>query len=354
MIMRDAAGRKGTIISVVSGKGGTGKTLLCAVLAELLGNRGVSVLLIDLDIFVRGLTTLLYYHKGETLVVTEPGEDSVSDYFARHGQRESESRSLGLSRCRSFDVMPSVSRVDEILDFRGLVPDCREGALGLLVELVSDIPDRYDIIFLDSRAGYDELISAGHKISDVTISVEEDDQVSRITADNLVRQLEADSNRPVFRVTNKARSIRNLEDLDEEARAVTDLGQIPFDIDVMRSFGTDRFWTTITRSLFTSALIRVWNRLSKKMGYGVELKDQRMSPVASEAIERQISLLGSRGRVFFVYGILIAILGLSFALAGETLYYEVLSDPLRAAALFAGLAGLALALLPITRIFKRR
>ena len=34
-------------INVVSGKGGTGKTLLCTILAELLGNQNVNVLVID-------------------------------------------------------------------------------------------------------------------------------------------------------------------------------------------------------------------------------------------------------------------------------------------------------------------
>ena len=51
------------IINIVSGKGGTGKTLLVAVLAELLSRKRAKVLLIDVDIFVRGLTCLLYYQQ---------------------------------------------------------------------------------------------------------------------------------------------------------------------------------------------------------------------------------------------------------------------------------------------------
>src|SRR5436305_13904802 len=51
--------KKPTLISIVSGKGGTGKTLLTAVLGRALAREGLRILLVDLDIFVRGLTILL-------------------------------------------------------------------------------------------------------------------------------------------------------------------------------------------------------------------------------------------------------------------------------------------------------
>jgi septum site-determining protein MinD len=48
------------VISIVSGKGGCGKSLQTAVLGRALSREGERVLLLDLDIFVRGLTILLY------------------------------------------------------------------------------------------------------------------------------------------------------------------------------------------------------------------------------------------------------------------------------------------------------
>jgi septum site-determining protein MinD len=48
--------KKPFLIDVLSGKGGTGKSLLCAVLRRLLAQEGARILLADFDIFVRGLT----------------------------------------------------------------------------------------------------------------------------------------------------------------------------------------------------------------------------------------------------------------------------------------------------------
>src|SRR6266550_1196467 len=95
-----------TIINVISGKGGTGKTLFSAILAEMLGNKGVSILVVDMDIFVRGLTALLYFQRGESLLITERDDLAVADFFT-HKQRilkDLYSGPLGIYRYRSFDV----------------------------------------------------------------------------------------------------------------------------------------------------------------------------------------------------------------------------------------------------------
>ncbi len=76
---------KHKIINIVSGKGGTGKTLFSAILAELLGNHGIRVLVVDLDVFVRGLTSLLYFHQGESLRVVHDDDLTVSSYFVNKG-----------------------------------------------------------------------------------------------------------------------------------------------------------------------------------------------------------------------------------------------------------------------------
>ena len=79
-----------TIINVVSGKGGTGKTLLVSVLADILGNSpNAKTLVIDLDVFVRGLTSLLYFHREEKLRISERGKLSVADLFVQKVEHES-------------------------------------------------------------------------------------------------------------------------------------------------------------------------------------------------------------------------------------------------------------------------
>src|ERR1700680_3649830 len=133
---------KRSVINVVSGKGGTGKTLFCAVLADLLGNHGISVLVVDLDIFVRGLTALLYFHRKEALRLTAEGKASVADVLLH---RESV-MSLGIENYRSCEVLPSVSRIDETLNFRDTLPASSGEAKELLAGLISALPARFEIV----------------------------------------------------------------------------------------------------------------------------------------------------------------------------------------------------------------
>ena len=49
----------GELIAVLSGKGGTGKTTLCAAVATALAEKGASVLCIDCDVGLRNLDIAL-------------------------------------------------------------------------------------------------------------------------------------------------------------------------------------------------------------------------------------------------------------------------------------------------------
>ena len=49
----------GTVTAIVSGKGGTGKTTLCAAVASCLAAEGRRVLCVDLDVGLRNLDILL-------------------------------------------------------------------------------------------------------------------------------------------------------------------------------------------------------------------------------------------------------------------------------------------------------
>ena len=46
-----------------------------------------------------------------------------------------------------------------------------------LDHILKRIPDHYELVILDNRAGYDELIAATHTKSDITIVVEEEDNI---------------------------------------------------------------------------------------------------------------------------------------------------------------------------------
>jgi septum site-determining protein MinD len=354
--------RQAKVINIVSGKGGTGKTLFSAILAEMLGNKGIHTLVVDMDVFVRGLTALLYFQQGQSLRISQQKEWAVSDFFTKKESllrgREKPLK-LSVHRYRSFDVCPSVPRIDELLNFNDVAPNTRDEALEILRLLLKVIPDEYRYVILDSRAGYDELISATHLVSDLSICVQEDDDISNVTANNLVRQLERDSEilkreeqteSVIFRVINKARHIKTLKDLERYGGfGVTYLGAIPFDMDVMNSFGEKTFWEDISKSLYKTAVARIWNMLSTRMDFKDELLVPRISPFASESFESKFGFITLRNRVVFVYGIILGFLGIIFGIFGTNIVREALYNPVQAFSLAIGVLSLILAFLSVLK-----
>lgn len=331
-----------TIINIVSGKGGTGKTLLSCVLADMLGNSpDASTIVVDLDVFVRGLTSLLYFHRDEKLHIVEKDKLTVSDFFVKKIFYPSEN--LGIVKYRSFDVLPAVHRIDQKLNFQDLAPNTKSEAKEILAALIRSLSDKYRYIILDSRAGYDELVAATHELSTISICVEEQDQISKVTSDNLIAQLSEDST-PVFRLTNKARGINTLKDIDQMARSVTDLGVIPFDMDILNNFGTTAFWEITGRSLYRWSLARAWNVLNAKIQLGTILDLPRQSPIISERAETILGFLGLKERIFFAYGLLIAVFGFTYTILGREFLSIMGQDPTRLATSILGLLGLVMAI----------
>lgn len=340
------------VINIVSGKGGTGKTLLTAVLAETLGNAGSNVLVIDLDVFVRGLTSLLYYHRNERIKICEPWEMSVAEFFINKGIPclfDRRPKKFAISRYRSFDIIPSVGRVDELLQFSDLMPDTKNEALRYIQGLLHAIKNEksYDFIFFDSRAGYDELISASHQCSDITICVEEEDNISRITTDNLINQMQNDTSNPIFRLVNKTTS-----DKEYSTNSVTHIGSIPFDMDIMRTFGQSNFWDDLKSTIYLDAIIKSWNNLSNKMDLSYSIESKRQSPFGNRSVEKKLQFYSLKDRVMILYGILIGFMGVLYPFFQDGLFSDLLSNRellFRVISSFVGILGFALTFFIILR-----
>ena len=148
----------------------------------------------------------------------------------------------------------------------------------MVAHLLKSVRDRYDYIFLDNRAGMDSLIAASCRAADIVLAVAEDDDVGRQTNFNLVRFLQTKKGvRIVYSIMNKARGLRNYPEVRERLKQKQEfnmLGIIPFDIEVMESFGSDRFWSTVTETLYFRSLLDVWNELTRSESV-TELSERR-------------------------------------------------------------------------------
>lgn len=132
----------GEVIAVVSGKGGTGKTSVCAGIAEALAESGKQVLCIDCDVGLRNLDISLGMPEGGMLSFLDVAEYGYSlDGAARHTMFPS----------LTFLTAPMNRPVEQVN------PD-------QFAEFLRMCRNRYDYILLDAPAGVDagfRLVSRG-------------------------------------------------------------------------------------------------------------------------------------------------------------------------------------------------
>ncbi len=350
---------KPKIINVISGKGGTGKTLLTAVLADSLGKAGSNILVIDLDIFVRGLTTMYYYQNDQCDTLVTEDELSVSDIFLERDVSSSKKMSIKMYNNRSFQIVPAVKEISQTYQFHDIMPNTISEALdiiGCILDKVQRQDTTLDYIFLDSRAGYDEVVAAAYLLSTYSVCVDEEDNISLVTADNLVDQFKNLNNdkiknilkekgisteldrRRVYRLRNKTR------DYDTSiSMGVNFLGFIPFDVDVMRNFGSKQFWNEITKTLYMEGTCKVWNSLAKKQNLSPILNYSHPSSVGSKEIEKRLSSLPTLSRMGYLYGFFLLVLGALLIFTQSGLWEAIFKgDPYIIIGLLVSLLGIFL------------
>lgn len=325
------------IIHLGSGKGGTGKTLIAAILSELLSKTDNKVLVIDGDVFVRGLTTMLYLQKYFSLL--DDGKWSVAHFLMSNQNTplDLQSGTIGTIRYRDFDVVPAVPRIDAALDISDIMPDNFEDACQFMDRLLAPVKDSYDIIIIDNRAGCDEAIAAAHAKSDITLCIEEDDLVAATTTKMLIRQLEEVNNKisthdeysadflnlkgiPIYRIINKSKTSHQYG----QGLGLDFLGVIPFDGDIAQAYGNKNFWTTVEQSLAEPFIVQAWNTLCERNDFPTKfrLKSKRRAVFPFRGLEEKTGRLTSRERATFVFGIVIAALGYFITLQ-STNFFEI-------------------------------
>lgn len=354
------------VFNIVSGKGGTGKTLFCTVLAEMLGNNGSKVVVIDMDFAVRGLTALLYYYKGETYNIVPDGSICTYDYFEGINYPKQDrsvsylnelNQNLGIAKYRSFDVIPAVSKINKIIK---LYPELNEleycnKVKSLISFLIEDL--KYNHIIFDCRAGYDLLNAALHNISDITICVQEEDEISNITTSNLIRQFEIDSRKPIYNLINKARFSDESYDSNTFIlkRDVTYLGSIPFDLDVMKDFGKSYFWNKIVYTLYYQSVANIWNRLAIRLNLNERVDYQRISPFGYNKFERRLGMFSFKDRLLLVFGFTISLLGFSLSFLGiGGLKRFIIENSEQTISFLLGISGLMLSIYTILKAKSKK
>lgn len=300
------------IISVISGKGGTGKSLFTAVLGNCLSKEHCKILLVDMDIHVRGLTILLskYIGGGEGSSVIDCLEKKCDRY------------NFAIYRFQECEILPSVLDIAQPLS-----KEIKSDSLNFFLKHLNRfVQGKYDIVLLDCRSGLDDMLVKLVKSSDFVISVSEDDDVCLQSNLNLVNYLRYKENiNNIYTIINKGRRINKKSDIDQKINDIFDfncIGVIPFDEIIMEDYGKDRFWLTVYDTLYFYGVVKFWNNFRSKTSVLYSINEDKYSFRENKILQNNIFM------VFRMYGFISLIAGVLLSFISEFIPYTRISGVL--------------------------
>ena len=136
-------------VIAVTGKGGTGKTMLAALMIRLLSSEaGARVLAIDADSAI-SLSYALGMEVGKTL--SEIRTEMIEDPIVRKGVMDSHVRTV------IADIVGHGNGFDLLVMGRSEGPGCYCGINDLLRYGIESLSDEYDVIVVDGEAGPEQI-----------------------------------------------------------------------------------------------------------------------------------------------------------------------------------------------------
>ncbi|MFA4907915.1 MAG: cell division ATPase MinD [archaeon] len=256
----------GRVIAIASGKGGVGKTTLCANLGICLAKRGFKVLMIDADVAMANLSLLLGMHSSPiTLHDVLLGESHVKDavYDAPGGSK----------------FIPSGLSLE---NYRRVDPERLES-------VVKQISPDYDFVLLDLPPGIEKNVLAAVSSADEVLLITTPDTAA--VADVLKAKIVSQrlGIKVIGVVTNMVRNEKGeipKEDIMKMLE-VPHMGAIPFDAEVRKSFMQEKVAPLIVRVPSSPASVAI-QRIAARIA-GIEAQTESEKPHSGNPIKNIIN-----------------------------------------------------------------
>ncbi len=284
-------------ITLCSGKGGVGKTLIATSLGRIIQRaEHCNVMLVDLDLSVRGLTLLAFQNSYEldklpfslTDYLEEKNEQSPSLFQELqrelgHSMPELEDAApdanrrvftSGYQRTEGLFIIPSSTQTErpDWNQFSQLELEVAISKLGKLHEFAKTSLN-IDYVIFDTQAGLSSLSLAATSLSDLNLIVLEEDDISWRTALNTLMEISDLSRRlhhksRTYFLANKV-SV-GMVDAADKLKSFSFLPPIPFDTWMHRLFAHDT-GAVLEEAFETSDFFRhveaeVWDELAVILG----------------------------------------------------------------------------------------
>lgn len=260
-------------IAILSGKGGTGKSIIVASLGHLIAHCGYKVLLIDTDFITRGLS---YY-----LMADEP-------YNAQHGLInvfDSENNSLNIiDRLKinseycggNLDLIPATSRIQAHHPSPLIQNDFYVIFKNQLQKLLMYALERwnYDYVLIDSHGGSSHITTTIAGLVDGYIIITEADKTSWDVTELLIKSIDENNSIKTVKQPTRLGFLLNKNTLPEKEIVsflkqrflCKDLAVIPLDIEAVRCFQNDEIpLIEDDTQPFSEGIVTLCNRLFRPL-----------------------------------------------------------------------------------------
>lgn len=178
------------ILSLLSGKGGSGKTTLALSMSSLLSECSVKTLLIDCDLTTNGAT---YFYEDEL---------SNKNIFSFCDLLHNANSGNFIKINEYMDFMPSINRIDTS---NTSSYNYRYKNDSHFKDFCENVRKTYDVIILDCQAGYTDVLKAILPEVDINLFVMEADAISSSAIRSLYLKIgKIIDNKKVFQVINKS------------------------------------------------------------------------------------------------------------------------------------------------------
>jgi cellulose biosynthesis protein BcsQ len=291
-------------ITLCSGKGGVGKTLLSTSLARIIQREAnCNVLLVDLDLSVSGLTLLAYHNKIELNQVplslieylsVDPDQENallaaLQKGLAINGEGDGEGQGTQVPslyrRLENVYILPA-STESERPDWTQISRLELDTAVEKLARLQRFVDETLDIDFLifDTQAGLGSLSLAAATLSDMNLVVLEEDDISWRTSLQMFIEITELNKRLQHRsrsyfLANKVNA--GLMDMASKLRAFAFLPPIPFD-SWMQRLVSNATAAVLEKEFENSDFFRhlhtrVWQEIAQTFGLAQATKNSALS-----------------------------------------------------------------------------
>jgi len=246
----------GKVLTIASGKGGTGKTTLTANLGIILARHGKKVLLVDADIAMANLSLVLGMQTSPiTLHDVLLGETSIQDAIYE-GPEGIEMLPSGLS-------IESYRKIDS----------------ERLKSIISTIKENYDFVLIDAAAGVERSVLSALTSSDQVLLITEATPASLADALKTKIITEKLGGHVVAVIINMLRNEKGELEKDEIMKTleIPCYGEIPYDVEVRRSFYDKKGNPVVIRCPTCPASKAIENIAAKLLGGEVTMETTKES-----------------------------------------------------------------------------